>query len=266
MILKYTDDEGDLCTITTQPEMDFAVSMNPSLLRLQIFVTGQFVATPAPTPFACHPASPQMHQRWAEHLEQKTARLAAKQTRLAAKLAETTDEERKRVLSMKLQRVQQRQAWIESRKQRSSQPDHQEKPWRANKMERGCWGRKGHKFPQHEENPSFHQFPTCPKDPQERQQRWAGCMEKRAEALGQKTVAIKAKLADEAITPERKAFLTAKLQRIQEKQVNIENKKQFFAQHCQQRHERRQQGCAQERPCHGRRGRFSGCPKNLETQ
>jgi len=268
MTLKYTDDEGDLCTITTDPELQFAVTLNPNLLRLSIFID----TTPASISLPLVPQ--QAHQRWAAHLEQKTVRLTAKQTRLSTKLAETTDPERKQVLACKLEGVQQKLAFFESRKTCMFQQPHnnqERKPWRAHGgQQRGCRGRpektqhdEKHQIPEHPHHPYQHphHFPAS-QDPQERQQKWIGFLEKRTQALNEKRECILLKLADDKLAPERRNFLDEKLRRIQEKLVFIENKKQRINQ------------CGQDapnsHPCKGRggrrNGRFSECKKNPETQ
>jgi len=255
MIIKFTDDEGDLCTITTQPELDFAVSMNPNLLRLQLFVSVD--SAPVPTPVST-PISPgcqvpqQKFQRCLEHMEKKTARLSEKQASLTAQLAEATDPERKRVLACKLEKVQQKQAFFESRKQHFAQPHNQERPWKANG--RGCWGRPNS---QQEEKRTVPEkpFQPFPQDPQEREQRWIGFMEKRSQALSEKHESLTLKLSDDALTPERRKFLVEKLQRIQEKQSNLETRKQHLSQRDQEKN---------SHPCRGRGqrgGRFQDCPK-----
>jgi len=285
-IIKYTDDEGDLCTITTQPELDFAVTLNPNLLRLSITVPNVIALVPlvraAPvaqqqTPVKttdCQAPHP-MHQKWAEILERKTAHLTEKQQRLQTKVAETEDPERKRFLNSKLERVQQKLAFFEARKQCMSQgPQHnQERPWRAHGgQQRGCWKREnnqqfdGKTMPEHPfhyphrmmHHPHHQQFP---KDQQEREQRWIGFLEKRTQALNEKRESIQLKLAGENLTPERRRFLEEKLGRIQQKLVNMENKKQHLSQ--------QQSGQENSHPCKGRGrrcGRFSECQKNPETQ
>jgi len=208
MIIKYTDDEGDLCTITTQPELDFATSMNPSLLRLHLFLVE------APAAPACHP--------FKEHMEKRTAFLTEKQARIAAKLAETTDPEQKRRLTLKLERIQQKLAFFESRKQ-WSHASNEEKPW----MKRcGSWGPERQHFKEH--------------------------MEKKRACLTEKQARISTKLA-ETTDPEQKRVLTLKLERIQQRISFFENRKhchphggprgswgperhQFFHEHMEKKH------------------------------
>jgi len=215
-------------------------------------------------------------------LEQKAARLTEKQTRLSTKLAETTDPERKRILTLKLERVQQKLAFFEARKQCIFQQPHnnqERKPWRAHGGQRGgCWVRPEntqhdekqhqqipehpHHHPHHNAHQHPHHFPAA-QDPQERQQKWIGFLEKRTQALNEKRESILLKLADDKLAPERRRVLDEKLRRIQEKLVNIENKKQRINQCVQD-------GNSFSHPCKGRGGRrggrFSECQKNPETQ
>jgi hypothetical protein len=287
MQIKYTDDEGDLCTITTQPELDFAVTLNPSLLRLSITAPNVIALVPLravpvaqavktqPTP-DCQAPHP-MHQKWTEIFERKTARLTEKQTRLQTKLAETNEPERQRFLKSKLERVQQKLAFFESRKQCMYQgPQHnQERPWRAHGGQRGCWKREnnqhdGKTMPEHPFHHPHHMMhhphhlhnQTFPRDQQEREQRWIGFLEKRTQVLTENRESIQMKLAGENLSPERRRFLEEKLGRIQQKLVNMENKKQHLSQ-------QEQSGQENSHPCKGRGrrcGRFSECQKNPETQ
>jgi len=49
LVIKYLDDENDLCTISTQEELNFATSMlNKGPLRIQVFVAGKTEEPPKP--------------------------------------------------------------------------------------------------------------------------------------------------------------------------------------------------------------------------
>jgi hypothetical protein len=200
VVIKYTDDEGDLCTITTQPELDCAVSMSKGLLRVTLFVAPQpQINTPAPcsVPVRC-PGNPRPgcqqknKQFWIERIQNKHAQLISKRDALSTKLAQDSiTPEQKRVLTLKIERIQHKLTWIESKQQQMSQ-NPQEHPWKGR-------GRCGGKVSEMTET--------------ERKQHRTQWMEKKQQMLNAKKELITAKLADGSIAPERKQFLNAKLQK-----------------------------------------------------
>jgi len=158
---------------------------------------------------------PERHQFFHEHMEKKHACLLEKQTRITAKLSQTTDADQKQRLTARLENIQQKLAFFEARKEWMGRPHH-----------------SPHGHPHH---PFGHPHAHT-----------EGFLERRTQCLNQKRDAILLKLSDESLTPERRSFLTEKLAKIEERQKNLEGRKQ----QCQR-------GDNQEapHPCRGRGGR-----------
>jgi len=230
-VIKYTDDEGDLCTISTQQELDFALALNQGLLRLHLFSSGDVPQIPPsvlPTPTCSANPHQDRKQFWLEKLENKHARLVAKRTELDTKLAEkelTKNEDRVRVLTWKREKVQEKIAMVEARKQQITQntQNPQEKPWKGGKGRGGCGGRRGREHAQDQQE-------DCKQDPQQKQQRWIEWMDKRQSNLISKRDSINAKLAEGELSPERRTALGNKLEKVQEKLSALEMRKQQLAQ------------------------------------
>jgi len=259
-VIKYTDDEGDLCTISTQQELDYAVSTNQGLLRLHLFAPEDLQA-PAPVisapqiplcsaiPSTCSAfPNPDRKHFLLEKMDNKHSQLVSKRDDLSAKLAsDEINSERRRVLSWKLEKIQDKIAGLEARRQQMAHhlanPDS-EHPWRGRGGGRGGRGGRGgphghHGHPGHHEHPGQHphhehgmmpegQQPTeQPCQPKE--QRWMDWMDKRQGNLTSKRDSLNLKLADESITPQRKAALEAKSQKVQEKLTALEARRQQLA-------------------------------------
>jgi len=252
-VIKYTDDERDLCTISTQREFDFALTLNQDLLRVQIFtaeVSVPQIASAQPvaaSPMCSGTDQPKDQQKncWLEKIDNKHAALVAKRDFITSKLAdETLNAEKRRVLNWKLEKIQEKIIFFEARKRQIA--ENPQEHWKGGRGRGGHGPQRFHPHGPHHEHPHGphhehpHGFP--PHGPhghshhgphheephfQPKANEW---MEKRQLMFNSKRDTIKAKLADEKITPERKEFLSAKLLKVEEKINAFETRKQHCAQ------------------------------------
>lgn len=177
-VIKYTDDEGDLCTISTQQEFDYAVSTTKGLLRLHLFspedlkastTASSFsapVSTSAPQiPLSSSQECPQKHFLL-EKMDNKHAQLISKRDDLKSKLAsDSLNSERRRVLSWKLEKIEGKISMLEQRRknmayhlQNPGEGGHHHGPWRGGA--RGGRGARGpHHGPGHFEHGSHQDWP-----------------------------------------------------------------------------------------------------------
>jgi hypothetical protein len=255
-VIKYTDDERDLCTISTQREFDFALTLNQDLLRVQIFTAEVPQIAPA-QPVAASPMcsgtvdQPKDQQKkncWLEKIDNKQAALVAKRDCITSKLAdETLNAERRRVLNWKLEKIQEKINFFEARKRQIA--ENPQEHWKGGRGRGGHGPQRFHPHGPHHEHPHGphhehphgphhehpHGFPPHGPHPHhgphhEEPPKANEWMEKRQLMLNSKRDLIKTKLADEKITPERKEILNAKLLKFEEKIYAFETRKQHCAQ------------------------------------
>jgi len=261
-VIKYTDDERDLCTISTQREFDFALTLNQNLLRVQIFTAEvpqiASVQSVTASPMCSGTDQPQDQQKncWLEKIDNKQAALVAKRDFITSKLADDTlNAERRRVLNWKLEKIQEKIIFFEVRKRQIV--ENPQGHWKGGRGRGGHGPQRSHPHgPHHEhphphgphhEHPHPHGFPSHGPlghpHHEEPKHEW---IEKRQLMLTSKRETIKAKIADEKTTPERKEILSAKLLKVEEKLNAIETRKQHWAQ--------------------GGRGGRRGCGRGAQTE
>jgi len=188
LVIKYLDDEGDLCIISTQQELDYAESFQ-SLLHVHLFLSNQVAVPQAQIHGAQIPQIPQFPQPVAaiqeipeaSRAQQFTERIQARRNQLEQKrnsiLVELASEslrpDKKEFLTHKVQRIEAKIQFLDSRCEEQNQnheckrdkrfPKHglagQPGPWgRGNRGEctgrgprsgRECTGRGRH----HDEDP-----------------------------------------------------------------------------------------------------------------
>jgi len=217
--------------------LSFALSLNQgSLLRLHLFSpvveVPQIPQTSVPTTTPMCSGNDQQKNCWLEKLETKHARLTAKRDELSSKLADDAlNADRRRVITWKLEKVQEKISFIETRKQQISQ----------NPQEHWKGGRGGGRGGGCRRNQQQHQEANQHQQPKE--QCWSEWMEKRQTNLVAKRDSINAKLAEggDQMEPERRNALNQKLQMIQEKINAIELRKQQLAQKNDQQDQQQQQ-------------------------
>jgi len=229
--IKFADDEGDLCTISTQQELDCALELSQGkVLRLHLFspivevpqIPTQSVPTMPMTPINDHSNKKAF---WLEKMETKKAALVAKRDQISSKLAdESLPAERRRILTSKLEQIQERIKFLETKQQQFSQNPQEGCPWKGGRggmMRGGCGRGQQRESPEH---------PTCG----EQKNFWLEKMEIKNARLVAKRDQINAKLADESLPADRRQFLTSKLEKIQERIAFFEQKKQAHSQNPQE--------------------------------
>jgi hypothetical protein len=239
-VIKFTDDEGDQCTISTQQEFDTAVELNQGkVLRLHLFAPVVDVPQiPMTTSVPTTMMAPQMNKDhkgfWLEKMENKKAGLIARRDHINSKLAdESLPAERRQMLTSKLEKIQEKITFFETKQQQISQHPHEH--WKGGKGF-GRGGQRGNR--EAAEHPEPEQ--------QDRKKFWLEKMENKKAGLIAKRDEINSKLADESLPVERRRSLTSKLERIQEKIAFFETKQQQISQYHQGG--RGQGSCARGRP------------------
>jgi hypothetical protein len=230
-VIKFADDEGDLCTISTQQELDCALELSQGkVLRLHLFspivevpqIPTQSVPTMPMTPINDHSNKKAF---WLEKMETKKAALVAKRDQISSKLAdESLPAERRRILTSKLEQIQERIKFLETKQQQISQNPQEGCPWKGGRggMMRGGCGRG--------QQQQAAEHPTCG----EQKNFWLEKMEHKNACLVAKRDQINAKLADESLPAQRRQFLTSKLEKVQERIAFFEQKKQAHSQNPQE--------------------------------
>jgi hypothetical protein len=226
-VIKFADDEGDLCTISTQQELDCALELSQGkVLRLHLFspivevpqIPTQSVPTMPMTPINDHSNKKAF---WLEKMETKKAALVAKRDQISSKLAdESLPAERRRILTSKLEQIQERIKFLETKQQQFSQNPQEHCPWKGGRG--GMRGGRGQG--------------ECGEQDQHSGQKpcWAEWMDKRQSNLMVKKESINSKLANAEITPEKRNVLIGKLEKVEEKIKAIEARKEMLKNHQQE--------------------------------
>lgn len=154
-------------------------------------------------------------------MEHKNACLVAKRDQINAKLAdESLPAQRRQFLTSKLEKVQERIAFFEQKKQAHSQNPQEHCPWKGGRG--GMRGGRGQR--------------ECGEQDQHSGQKpcWAEWMDKRQSNLMVKKESINSKLANAEITPEKRNVLIGKLEKVEEKIKAIEARKEMLKNHQQE--------------------------------
>jgi len=160
-------------------------------------------------------------RRW----KTKKSCLVAKRDQITSKLAdESLPAERRHFLTSKLEKIQEKITFLETKQQQISQ-DPQE-----HSKGRGAGGRGGCGRGQRGNRDAEHQEPKCGEQDQHKKF-WHEKMENKRACLVAKRDQLQAKLADESLPAERRIFLSSKLEKVQERISFFEAKQQESQNH-----------------------------------
>jgi small-conductance mechanosensitive channel len=170
IVVKYLDDEEDLCTISSQEEFNFALAMLKSPLRIHIFLAGEKNVAQTPclssSQSAHHstyqPAYQPAHEHGnfsaekanprAERMQNRQTQLEEKRKAIQAALSDDSlNSEKRRVLTWKVQKIEEKIQALESRREKQNErhekhdrPErHEGKPFSRHGLadQPGHWGR-----------------------------------------------------------------------------------------------------------------------------
>jgi len=166
IVVKYLDDEDDLCTISSQDELNFAIAMQKSPLRIHIFQVGspkQQEQVQAPLSLSSsrprlHPNAPAFQPaippalppqfekptpcQKGERMQAKLAQLEEKKkTFLSALSDESLNSEKRRVMTWKVQKIEEKINVIELRRDKQLEKEKSGFPRHGLADQPGHWGR-----------------------------------------------------------------------------------------------------------------------------